>query len=264
MLPGFPRCWPGQPGSINTPARGLAARRSQAAPVPVTAAPLSLPVPPAPAPRHPDTRSCPQPLPAFRNICHSHGRLKIKAENRESKGSLGVGATARISRTMHAEAPTPRSGQGQCRGAGLCLPRHPRGLSPTRGKVPAAGKWQEYSKANSPGALAPARAAGPRSLPRAARSREEEEEETEEERETGCERKVGPARDERKNWMGRGGELGEQRGPSTRQPPTTELQGGASLGVRAAGEIGETYLPPLRGASAAGWGKQPPVAGAAD
>lgn len=63
--------------------------------------------------------------------------------------------------------------------------------------------------------------------------------------------------------MGCGGELGEMRGPSARQPPTMEEKA-ASLGVRAAAEIGETYLPPLRGASSAGWGKQPPVASAAD
>lgn len=52
-LPSFPRCWPGQPGSINTPARGLAARRSQAAPVPVTAGttlPARAPRPGTPAP----------------------------------------------------------------------------------------------------------------------------------------------------------------------------------------------------------------------
>lgn len=209
VLPDFPRCCPGQPGSINTTAYGITARRSQPAPVPMTAG-ISLPArAPTPAPRHPDTRSWPQPLPAFRNICHSHGRLKIKAEKRESKGSLGVGATTRISGTMHAKAPSTaiRAGAVSERWgtqAGLCLPPHWRDLSPTRGKVPAAGKWQEYSKANSPGALPPARAAGPRSLIGAAQSGRRREK-RKEGREPGWERKARPAKDgsERTGWVRR-------------------------------------------------------------
>lgn len=231
MLPGFPRCCPGQPGSINTTAYGITARRSQPAPAPMTAG-ISLPArAPTPAPRHPDTRSWPQPLPAFRNICHSHGRLKIKAEKRESKGSLGVGATTSISGTMHAKAPSTAIRAGAESGrwgtqTGLCLPLHSRDLSPTRGKVPAAGKWQEYSKANSPGALPPARAAGPRSLTGAAQSREEEGKKERGERAGLLEESQAGERRVGKDWMGCEGELEEVRGPSARQPPTTELHGG--------------------------------------
>lgn len=67
------------------------------------------------------------------------------------------------------------------------------------------GKWQEYSKANSPGALPPARAAGPRSLAGAA-GRREQEEETEEEREPGCGRKAGPAKGDGSGRTGCGAE----------------------------------------------------------
>lgn len=93
---------------------------------------------------------------------------------------------------MHAKAPSIATREGAVSGrwgypggtAGFCLPLHSRDLSPTRGKVPAAGKWQEYSKANSPGALPPARAAEPRCCPifPGAARRWEEEEGTEEER----------------------------------------------------------------------------------
>lgn len=67
------------------------------------------------------------------------------------------------------------------------------------------GKWQKYSKANSPGALPPARAAGPRSLAGAA-GRREQEEETEEEREPGCGRKAGPPKGDGSGRTGCGAE----------------------------------------------------------
>lgn len=148
MLPGFPRCHPGQPGSINTTAYGITSRRSQPAPVPMTAG-ITLPArAPAPAPRHPDTRSWPQPLPAFRNICHSHGRLKIKAEKRESIGSWGVGVTMSISGTMHAEAPSTGIRAGQCQSGGV--PRQGFASPYTRGIChPPVGRCQPLESGRS-------------------------------------------------------------------------------------------------------------------
>lgn len=243
VLPDFPRCCPGQPGSINTTAYGITARRSQPAPVPMTAG-ISLPArAPTPAPRHPDTRSWPQPLPAFRNICHSHGRLKIKAEKRESKGSLGVGATTRISGTMHAKAPSTaiRAGAVSERWgtqAGLCLPRTGGICRPPVGRCQPLGSGRSTAKQTAPGRCHLPELPGPEVLSVLPRAGGGEKKGRRGESRVGR-GKQGRRKMGRKGLDGCGGELGEVRGPSARQPPSTELHGGEGSEPGSASSTGD-------------------------
>lgn len=249
---------------------------------------LSPAVPPATQrslPQHPDTRSRPQPLPALRNTRRSHGRLKIKAEKKKKERKGGLGAGVLLLSAKRAAMPKQElclGGKAARQGSASPLPSQD---SPARGRVSAAGEGSGRRTATrrAPGRCHLPALPEPRSLPAVlpgelVRLREENEEEEEEEEEgsaRGAGRRAGPGGGRREmdraavlGWGPRAG-LGGGEGCK----PPAAFGHGVSRGRRQKagwggpcswGDGGGLPGPLSGGASAAGWGEQPPVAGAAD